>query len=329
MEMTKYFPAMMILLLIAACAAPVQAPPPLTEAQDFPADSNLTAKGFGQSEAEARRAAMAALKALFQPKVSAETLAKVQAIIPEKDPESLKRQVEKAVETVAPLGLADARMGFRKKDEASGGYYALAVLDKAAARRAWEKEIDSIATAMTGLKNVLGESPNDFRRLQTLNGLMALWLKREAIRSHLHVIQPVTAVNDTDEFLLLAGNLRELRRRLTIFMAIDGEGSDTVISAVGRRLTENGYSLVLNQKDGRLMLQGDMHLEDVNLQNPEVRFIRATVTIRFLERTTNQQVGEVREAVRKGHPNRREAVRNAVESLAETLADKVVSVLGE
>ncbi len=316
------------ILFWGACAG--SSPPPPTETgPEFPAERYLTATGIGETEAEARRAAVAEMSQIFESKVLAETFASAQSIIGESNQESFTKEVESSVRMVSAVELKGVRIGKTWKAESGGPYYALAVLDKLQARRSWDGEIETLETAMEGTKSALAAAHSDFRKLQAQNQMMTLWLQRESIRSRLRVIGFAGMREDEDDIRKIAKTAAEIRERLKIFIAVDGEKGDVVENVLGRRLTENGYNLVLNETEADILLQGDLRLENVNLQNPQVRFVRAMVHLRLLDRAENREMGDVTEDVRKGHVDRSEAARNAVESVAEMAADKMIAFFGE
>ncbi|MFZ5569967.1 MAG: LPP20 family lipoprotein [Thermodesulfobacteriota bacterium] len=314
--------------LLGACAGSATAPTTARE-PDFPAQRYLTAVGIAATEAEARRQAVVEMSHIFESRVFAETYASVQSVINETDQEVFSREAESRVRTVSEVELKGVRIGKTWQDSTSGQVHAMAVLDKFQARRSWEGEIEAIETAMEGTRSSLAAARSDFRKLQAQNQLMSFWLQRESIRSRLRVIGFAGIQEEEEEIHDIVRANAEIRGRLKILIDISGKKGPAVISTVGQRLTENGYNLVLTGQEPDIVLQGEIRTENVNLPNPQVRFVRAQVILQLIDRVEGRQVAEIKEDIRKGHVDRKEAARNAVEGVAGMTAARVIAVFGQ
>lgn len=318
------FLLMALLVMAAGCASePDKTATPRPE-PTFPQERYLTAVGSGDTDAEARRHAVAEMSNIFESRVYAETVARAHAAIDETDRETFGKQLESNIRIVSSVKLKGVRIGKIWKDAATGQYQALAVLDKLQAKRVWDAEIDMLDTALQGALSAEKVAESRFRKLQAFNEIMSLWLQREVIRNRLRVIGFPNLMADVQlDISHVARSIAALRGSMTIFVETTGKHGDVVDSAVRRYLTQNGYNMVDSANDADLVVRGDLVISSVDLNNPRVFFVRATVDARLTDPSTNKQVGEIREDIRKGHISRKEAVRMAAEAIAAITARKI------
>jgi hypothetical protein len=139
----------LVVLVAAGCAGST----PVDEkaaAAAFPDDRFLTAEAAGETEAQAKRAAMAELAAIFEARVYARTVQQATSWIGEGLPEQFDRQVEQSVRIHTDVQLEGARIGRAWPDEAGGGFRALAVLNRRQAASRWQRELAETRMAIDG-----------------------------------------------------------------------------------------------------------------------------------------------------------------------------------
>jgi hypothetical protein len=154
----------LVVLLATGCAGSPAADDPTT-ADPFPDDRFLTAEAAGETEGQAKRAALAELAAVFEARVYARTVQQATSWMGEGLPEQFDRQVEQTVRIHTDVRLEGSRIGIVRPDEAAGGFRALAVLNRREAASRWQRELAETAMAIDGQVDALQSVKGRLSRL--------------------------------------------------------------------------------------------------------------------------------------------------------------------
>lgn len=312
----------------AGCAGP-SPEPSLVDVTEFPPSRYLTARGLGSTETEARRQAMAAMANIFESRIYTRTYSKALSIVDADRDETFTRQVENDIRVESSVRLAGVQIGKTWQDPATGLHHAVAVLDRLQARSQWGGEIERIDARIQGNLKVLEPPTSKLERLQALNSIMSLWLKREAINSRLIVIGFPEVEGVGYDPRSVARSIAGIRSELRVYVVIDGDSAETLADKIRERLTRDGYRLTDSRELADVTVKGRLVVESVALGNPEVDFVRATATVSLLDGETGLAINEFREQARKGHINKKEAGRKAVAAVAAAVAENVVLFFGQ
>ncbi len=320
---------LLLSLFLFACAGtpPAEQTVEPPEAPRFGPQTHLTAEGLGQTEGEAKRAAMAALGAIFQTRVRSEIESRAETYATALDSEQFEKEVKQFIQIESDVHLEGARIGWVKPDEASGGYRALAVLDRYQAAERWQNERDRIQTSldagMASLQSVKGR----LQRLATLNRLSALVADRALIESRLSVIgRPVLDWQDEDLTALFTER-DTLRETVAMAMQIDGPAADTFAHRLGSLLTDQGLRLASSPQNAAGLISGRAWVEPLALRNANAQFVRAVAEISIIDNDTGKVIGSFSENARKGHMDEIEAARLAIDQLAQQTARHLMESL--
>ena len=92
-------------------------------------------------------------------------------------------------------------------------------------------------------------------------------------------------------------------------------------------LSDDGYTLTPYRDEAAGLITGTIHVQPLDLGNPDVHFIRAVADVQLLDTDTDVQIAAFDESVRKGHVDEGEAARRSVEGVAAQVAQKLARAL--
>ena len=293
----------------------------------FPEDRYLTAESVGETEGQAKRAAMAELAAIFEARVYARTVQQATSWMGEGLPEQFDRQVKQSVHIHTDVQLEGARIGGVWPDSAGGGFRALAVLNRRQAASRWQRELVEVRMAIDGQETALAAVDGRLSRLAALNRITALMVREAATESRLSVLGwPVSP--GVDEPTDIIARREQLARSVSLFIQLAGNPAPPFTRRLNALLSGDGYSLTPYRDEAAGLITGTIRVQPLNLGNPDVHFIRAMADIQLLDVDTDTQIAAFDESVRKGHADEGEAARRAVEGVAAQVAEKLVRALG-
>jgi hypothetical protein len=295
--------------------------------EQFPESRFLTADGLGETEAEAKRAAMAELAAVFETTVYAQTIQRAESWLADDLPERFDKQVAQTVHLQTNVLLKGARIGRIQKDADGGGFRALAVLDRRQAASQWQREMEAIEAAIDGQVAVLRTTEGRLSRLTVLNRLAESMVRQAVIESRLSVLgyPSLSAIDDYADFLL---ERRQLAHDVVLWVQIEGQQERSFKRRVIALLSDGGYAIAPKREAAVGLITGYLDLQSLDLGNPDVYFVRAVADVLLVDMDTGNPIASFDENQRKGHVNADEAARRAVAALAGQVADKLMHSLG-
>jgi|GEM_PF-2780401 len=323
----SYLPAALILALLVSGCAGTQMQKKQTQGVNFDPQRFLTAEAVGATEGEAKRDAMASLASVFQSRVRAETRSRANSYLTAEQGEEFEKQVQQMVLIDTDVQLEGASIGWVRPDEPAGGFRALAVLNRARAAARWRNALNrnqmAFSAGLQSLKTVQSRLP----RLATLNRLTILMGEMAVIESRLSVLGRPAMPSDNDFSAILAERA-VLIDHIGFFIQIDGPDAGTFAQRLGALLTAQGYRLVESSHAAAGLISGKIRMQPLALENPNVRFVRALADISMIDLDTRKEMAAFSENVRKGHMDKNEAQRRAIDQLAEQTAAKLIQTLG-
>jgi len=315
----------LVVLMAVGCAGSTPADEELA-ADLFPDDRFLTVEAVGATEGEAKRAAMAELAAIFESRVYARTVQQATSWMGEGLPEQFDRQVEQTVRIHTNVQLEGARISRVQPDEATGGFRALAVLDRLQAISRWQRELAETQMTIDGQMEALAGVKGRLSRLAALNRITAMMVRQAAIESRLSVLGRPAAPSLDDRSDIIAQRER-MTRDVSLYVQLEGNPAPPFTRRLNALLSGDGYTLTPYRDEAAGLITGTIRLQPLDLGNPDVRFIRAMADVQLLDMDTDVQIAAFDESVRKAHVDEGEAARRAVEGVAEQVANKLVHAL--
>jgi hypothetical protein len=318
---------MLAALFTAGCGAPSKKNP-VSKQVPYPESRYLTAEGSGQTEMEARRHALAELSGIFESKVHSETTSLARSAIGLDNTEQFEKNVESKIDIISSVQLKGAKTVKVWQSENSDLFRALAVIDRMQAGRDWSAELETIEAQAEAQMKTLDNTQGRFRRMVLLNRTFSLLLKKQALESRLRVINyPSRSSLDVD-IRKITTELAQLRSQLRLFVEFSGDRSQVAEDRVSGALTESGFLLGDTRNAADALIIGKIGTQLLELNNPKIKFVRATATVKVIETGTGSTFANLNENVRKGHVDQEEAARRAVIQLSEILSEKLVSAIG-
>ena len=322
-----YWMTIAMVVLIAAGCAGSKFSDEKSAANSFPDNRFLTAEAIGNTEGEAKRAAMAELAAIFESRVYARTLQQATSWMGEGLPEQFDKQIEQTVRIHTDVQLEGARIGRVWPDEASGGVRAIAVLDRRQAASRWHRELAETQMTIDGRMEALNALHGRLSRLSAMNHITALMVRQAAIESRLSVLGRPSAPGIDNRSDLIVQRER-LASEISLFIQIEGDQAQPFTRRLNAVLSSNGYTLTPDRDKAAGLITGTINMQSLDLGNPDIYFIRAMADVQLVDMDTNAQIAAFDESLRKGHVDEGEAVRRSVNGIAEQVADKLVHALG-
>jgi len=320
-------PMVLILALVVMACAGNRPQKEKSQPQAFDPERYLTAQAQGSTEGEAKGEALAALAAIFESRVLAESEARAQSDLLEQGGELFQKQVSQMVRIQTDVQLEGARIGWVGPDDNDRGYRAVAVLDRRRAAQRWGSELVRIHMDLDAARQALGSTTGRLPRLAALNRMAGLMAQMAVVESRLSVLGRPPVPPDIDLTAFLAERA-QLISEVAFYIGIDGADAGSFAHRLGSGLTANGYVLAVTMEQAAGRVSGKIWTEPLNLQNPDVRFVRALAEIVLVDLDTGAQIAAFSENVRKGHNDQNEARRRAVDQLADISVEKINQVLG-
>lgn len=316
-----------LLVLVAAGCAGSKFSDEKSTADSFPDNRFLTAEAVGDTEGEAKRAAMAELAAIFESRVYARTLQQATSWMGEGLPEQFDKQVEQTVRIHTDVQLKGARIGRVWPDEAAGGVRAIAVLDRRQAASRWQRELAETQMAVDGRVEALGAVHGRLSRLAAMNHITALMVRQAAIESRLSVLGRLVTFGVDNRSDIIVQRER-LASEISLFIQMEGNQAQPFTRRLNAVLSSDGYTFTPYRDKAAGLITGTISMQSLDLGNPDIRFIRAMADVQLVDMDTNAQIVVFDESLRKGHVDEGEAARRSVNGVAEQVAEKLVRALG-
>ncbi|UCD32427.1 MAG: LPP20 family lipoprotein [Desulfobacterales bacterium] len=298
------------------------------DGKDFSSSRYLTAIGIGKSEAEARRQAVAEMSNIFESKVYNETYSNTKAIIGSSEEEVFEKRVESNIRIVSSVKLKGVKIGKTWVDENTGLYNSLAVLDRLQAREHWTDELENIDEMIQGELATVDAAASKILRLGSLNRIVNLWLQKEAIESRLRVVGFMDENFTEIDMKSVFQTISKIRAEMMIHVDIMGEQEQSVESHISEFLTERGYVLRDEKEFSNVLITGRVAVQPLQLNNPDVHFVRVTLSVDIVDLESGAQIGEISENLRKGHIDQSEAVRKAVQGISAIVSEELIQTFG-
>ena len=295
--------------------------------QSLSQEKFLTATGSGDTAGEAKNRALAELANIFESRVYSETRSRAESVIDTTAEERFEKKVESYIRIISSVELTGARIAEVRQDPESRLYYATAVLDRVQAGRQWKNELDQIEAEMGAEYRALPEVRGRLARLIALNGLVLLALKKSAVESRLGVVGFAGAGAFEADMQPVYDELAALKAKISFNIRMAGPNSRQAARLLAAILAENGLLLSDREADADVSIRGSVDIQPLKLFNPDVYYARATLTVAMVDVGTGLKAATISEQVRKGHIDKGEATRRAVQQATEVAADKIVQAL--
>lgn len=297
---------------------------------EYPQSKYMTATGIGKTEIEAQRYAKAEMSNIFESKVSSSTMSRITAITDEEGSELVSRDAEQKIRVISAVDLKGLEIGKTWKDDSKGLYFAIAILDRGKARKLWQHEIDAIDSQIEADLESLSLMKSDFSRFQSLKKMRGLWLNREVILSRLQVLGFSVTNNTSYDIKEILKNINKIKSSIIIFIDLRGSKYSKELSGlISENLTGSGYVVGKTPDHADIVIKGSLRTEEVELNNPNWEFARATVSLVILDNKSGLKVGEIVENRRASHLTLSEASHKASTKLSKLITEKLADYFGD
>jgi hypothetical protein len=316
-----------LFVLTFGCAASPESAPDAPEAT-FDPGRYLTAEGVGATEAEARRDALGALAAVFESRVYSETASTAASFITDRTPEAFEKNVETKLRVESSVRLKGARIGSVHRDDDSGLYHALAVLDRNRAAREWQEQMTLVDARLQAERAALTLQTGRLLRMGALNRILEAALEKAALRSRLRVVGRAAVDAESFDLQPIADEAAALRAESAIWVKVEGEHADIVADRIEKALGDQGLGVTREPGLAAGTVAGSINFTPLDLGSRNVHFFRAALRLAVIDVDTGTQVAAISEDLRKGHVDENEAVRMAAESVSDRAAEALLAAMG-
>ncbi|WDP84086.1 MAG: hypothetical protein HUN05_02020 [Desulfobacter sp.] len=232
---------------------------------------------------DARKQAMAELSAIFESRVVSRFTSVARSSLAADQAEIFEKEMESKVRIASDVRLQGARIGKTWQDDASGLFYALAVLDKADAGRTWTSRLELVDNQIQAEAGVLETMEGRLSRMAALNRIMALALDRQVLESRLRVVDyPVEAFTGVDLGAVM-DEQAALKSEIRLHILVQGESGSRVKEIIAQGLSRKGIALVHDPGAANAQILGMVEVSPMSLKNATTRFVRARAVSRYLK----------------------------------------------
>lgn len=289
----------------------------------YPPSRYLTATGTGRTESEAGRQARAELSNIFESKVSNDTYSTAKSVIDSSEGETFTKRVESTIRIKSDVQLKGVQIVKTWKNKENNIYHALAALDKFQARKNWNSEIENIDTMMDAELNMLNATQSILLRMISLKKIVNLWNKKALLSSRLSIIGFSDESFSDVDIKSIFSMMSEIRAAMRVYIWMTGEQGSEIKSKLAETLSADGFILSDSKFDADALILGYIETEPLQIDNPDVSFVRATALVSIIDSVSGAQVGEINENIRKAHQNPKEAAHKAVQNISEIVSERL------
>ncbi len=321
--------ALSLVLVLSACATP-RAPEWTTGAsRDYPADAWMTGVGVDRERARAEDRARAEIAKTFQVQVRAfdrssesHRLSRVGRLVESE----YNQEVSADLSATTDKMLAGVRIAEVWRDERSGEFHALAVLDRQSTARGLRAEIreldERILDRVTQAERIASEA----RRLGEYLNVLSLLERRRLLAADLRVVDPASRMADPPYAASeIARRADESAGAIRIGLQLDGDRGELVRGSLVRALAAVGIYQSSAAGQENLLLRGGVTV--TNYACSGLNWSTALVQIELVD-GSGTAFDSVRTSVREGSQVDGRAEDLARQQLGDRLAPLIVERLG-
>jgi len=321
------FGLMVLVLLAPGCTPPPSTPSLGEQSFDFPETRFLTAKGGGDTEADARRQALAELSSIFESSIQSQTTSLATSSLGPDNVELFEKTIKSRIQVISSVRLEGAKIGTTWQDAATGNFHALAVLDRMDAGRNWSNEMERLDNRLRAEAFALETITGQLSRMAALNRIISMAIERHSLESRMMVIDYPTSKLELDLspiFLELAA----IQSKLRFYIDITGEHGTIAGKILSQALSQNRILITLDMDKADAWVMGRVEVTPMSLANPKIVFVRAAGNVEVFETDSHDLFTDITENLRKGHVDQNEATHKAVMAISQRISQRLLSTLG-
>jgi len=287
----------------------------------------LTAEGTGQSESEAKDRAIAELGRVFEANVVSETSDAMQSLYQQrgsKKDEMFTQEVQEKVRVSSKMAFAGVQTKDVWFDEAGRMYHALAILNKADTRAAWEDKVKELDNRVLADLEVVSSLKSRFSRFRAFARIEGFWLERTIFASRLRVIDGAAIAPAYDISDIIKKSVG-LKSEITLFIEAAGGEADILRDEFAAALTAGGFRIAKSRDSAELLLITKVATRPLEL-DPAWKYCRAEATATLKDVGTGEDVASVSKFTRAAHLDYMEATRKAVRKVAEDISVELLAL---
>lgn len=312
---------------------------------EYPSDQYLIGVGQAESRTAAAERAYAAVAKIFKAQVNAQSRDWESFLLLEnRGKASTERRVtlDQITNVSTDKMLENVRIMDTWFDRRTGQHYAMAGMNRAQAATAVLERIAELdGTVETEIKESR-QTQDKLARVRHIRRAVKNLVLREAYNADLRVIRPTG--HGIDPAYRVAELTAELEKFLTASLVIGvevaGEQAESVRRAVIEGLVREGLPVTARRvgseptpggvdsgKLTELLVRGTVRLWDVDVPDPEFRYVRWCSEFVIVEIGTQRMVGAVSRGGREGHLTGGEAVAKALRVMQQELTSDLAKTL--
>lgn len=337
-------------LLLSGCAmfSSVDRPPWLMGASEqYPSHRYLVGVGQAASRSVAEERAYASVAKIFSAHVQSRVQDTEAFRLLEKDGSTQTQRdlaLERTTRVTTKKVLNNVQVLDRWVHPETQEHFVLAGLDRQQVEQGLVETIQASDHTIEDDLQVARSTSDKLIRIGKLKHAIQVWHERDIVNADLRVIR------ENGHGIVAGYRLGELTQELEAFVAehflvevrIDGEQASDVQSAIVQKLRQEGFPVLTNgtsfavDSEGHkvlkaqlpdLLINGFVHVWDIESRDPLFLYARWCGDIRILDPEQNRVVGVVSRSGREGHVTSPEARSRASAMMQSTLAQDVVTTI--
>lgn len=323
------------LLLGLSCSAALAASrPDWTDGNSskFPRELYMTGVGIASDRTSAEQRARAAVSRIFSSLVNdvsqvnaSETVAKDGK---NQGQPSFSQTVSQNVQITSDKLLEGVEVGDTWKEDATGQYYCLAVLDRARAQSALKSRIADIDSQIDQWNKSFAGEKDRFARAKYAAKMLALLRQRDSFNSDLRIVDP-TGQGAPDNQSVSAPQLRQALEQLELKVSCSGEGDRQICEGLVSALSALGFLAREDAQKPDIAIKADASLTDLGhlSGDPKWYWSRATVSVSATDASKNATFLNFEVSYKSASVSKPEADRIVLKNIAAQSADKTAQGL--
>ena len=302
------------------------------ESAEYPRSTYITGVGSADDENAASERARGEIARVFSADVSVlstDSESESNSNANGKVTHSFSNDVAQKVRTTSQKVLEGVDIAVRWKD-ATGRYYALAVLPKAQALLAVEEKSSEIDTEAAQYKTSLASASEPFARAKAAARLLALAKAHAGLAADSRVLGGGPLQSAFDGASMKADAAAALAA-LDVAVSVTGEGADAVQTAVVSGLNAAGLSAKSGAAGDKadLSASAQVSVQDQDSGDRRWKRARSSATVNLSDARTGKTFSSFEVTAREDATEAGEARRRSLDALAQSTAEKVTAAIND
>ena len=288
----------------------------------YPDSRYLTAIGYGNSKSTARLQAKKELSNIFESTITSQFKHETHAVRDSNKGNSTSEKIEAIIFIYSQITLKGVQVKALKSEQ--GQFTALAVLDKFLAKDNWLLEVNHLDDQMQVEYRNIKKRHSKLLWIKPVQKILHYWMKRRSIVSCLSVIG-FKAPSADIHLKTILNMIATIKNSLQFHIHISGVHAKKLSDHIANALNNTGY-IICDSRKANVLISGNLTVEPSDITNEDWIYRRAIVSLQVTDPSTNNQVFNISENLRRGHLTTKAATNKAIKAISIAVQKQILKI---